>query len=271
MKFPGAPYGFKMACGENPKATGGKFVETKDWPTSRAGVYEYMRQHFEAARDFLSRWKAGESVEQDARKAALAGILAGDIILNVHCYRASDMSVMLNLAKEYGFHIATFHHASEAYKIADELREAGTCSAVWSWWGFKRETIDATRAGAAILQQKGACVMMHSDSGLVGQYLNLEAAKAEGAGRRIGLHVPEEQMIRWITSTPAAALGLGERIGTIAPSYAADLVVWNANPFSVYARPKLVMIDGAVRFNAEKGPRPSDPEVGRAEPEEISR
>ncbi|MEX6634773.1 amidohydrolase family protein [Hyphococcus lacteus] len=270
MKFPNAPLGFKMACGENPKWKGADASSTKDWPTSRAGVHAYMRDRFDAAREMLVNWQATGSVSDDAKTVALAGVLAGKINVHFHCYRAFDMSVMLNLAREYGFQIKAFHHATEAYKIVDQLRAAGTCSAVWSdWWGYKREAMDAIRANAPLLHERGGCVMMHSDSPFVGQYLNIEAAKAEAAGRRLGLSVPEEQMVRWITSAPASAIGLGDRIGTIAPGFAADIVLWNGNPFSAYSRPKLVLIDGAIRFNADAEQRQSDFDLGRTPAIEV--
>jgi imidazolonepropionase-like amidohydrolase len=273
MKMPGAPIGFKMACGENPKSKGGEASEHKDWPTSRQGVYAYMQAAFADARARLGRLRAGQSVNFDAKTAALAGILAGDIRLHMHCYRASDMAAMAALSDEFGFHIAAFHHASEAYKIVGDLKKHGICSAVWSdWWGFKLEIADAIRANAPILEQAGACVMMHSDSPDVGQRLNLEAAKAAAAGRRIGIETPPETMIRWITSTPAKILGIDSRVGTLAPGMEADVVLWSGDPFSVYSRPDIVFVGGAALFERSTvGSQPlPDFELGRPDYAEPS-
>jgi len=271
MKFPGAPVGIKMACGENPKSTGGK-ADHKDWPTSRQGVFSYMRASFQAAKDYLANERSGRAQPNDPKKAALAGLLAGDFRLHMHCYRASDLAAMLDLADEFDFRITAFHHATEAYKIADRLKAAGTCAAVWSdWWGYKAETLDAVRANAPILEHAGACVMMHSDSPAVGQRLNIEAAKAAAAGRRIGLAFSAEQMIRWTTSVPARALGLEDRIGTLAAGYNADLVVWSGDPFSIYSQPRLVFIDGAIRFDRSDAEpyAATDFELGRIEYGEV--
>ena len=160
------------------------------------------------------------------------------------------------------------HHATEAYKIPGLLREAGTCAAVWAdWWGFKMEAQDAIRAEAPLLEQAGVCVMMHSDSPVDGQRLNIAAAKAAAAGRRIGIDIPPERMIKWTTSNPAKLLGMDKRIGTLAPGYQADVVLWSGNPFSIYTRADLVMIDGAVAWDRSKPPTQavSDFEVGRVE------
>ncbi|MFA6115551.1 MAG: amidohydrolase family protein [Sphingomonas sp.] len=274
MKFPGAPYGFKMACGENPKENG---AETHRGPTSRQGVVTYVRKAFMDAQQIL-RDQKGEDGKPgprrgppagrgpDLKREALAGIMAGDLRLNMHCYRADDMATMLSVAKEFGFHITAFHHATEAYKMPAALREAGTCAAVWGdWWGYKMEALDAVRANAPMLDRAGVCVTMHSDSPGSGQRLTIEAAKAAGAGRRMGIVVPPERMIRWVTSNSAKVLGLEDRIGTLAPGYNADLVVWSGDPFSVYTKADLVFIDGAIAADRSAPPASpaSDFELGR--------
>jgi imidazolonepropionase-like amidohydrolase len=268
MKLSGAPQGFKMACGENPKE---QDAAAHHGPTSRQGEVAFIRQAFLDAQDYRRDWDAaqagkGPAPKRDLKREALAGILAGDVHIHMHCYRADDMATMLAVAREFGFHVAAFHHAVEGYKIPGLLRDEGVCAAVWGgWWGYKMEALDAIRANAALLDRDGVCVTMHSDSAAEGQRLNLEAAKAAGAARRVGVVIPPEQMIRWITSNPAKAMGLGERIGTLAPDFDADLVLWSANPFSVYAKPDLVVIDGAVAYDRAKTPAqpPSDFELGR--------
>lgn len=59
----------------------------------------------------------------------------------------------------------------------------------------------------------------------------------------------EEQAIRWVTINPAWALGLDDRIGSLEPGKAADVVLWSANPFSVYARAEKVWVDGAMLYD----------------------
>ena len=271
MKFPGAPQGLKMACGENPKST---FAERNQAPTSRQGNIAVVRSALYEAQDYHDSWKAFASgktkvaPKRDLKMDTLAAVLDGDIPVHVHCYRAGDMTSMLGVAEEFGFRITAFHHATEAYKITSELKRAGTCAAVWSdWWGFKMELIDAIRENAAIVDAAGGCVMMHSDSPVTGQYLTIEAAKAAAAGRRAGIDLPPEHIIRWVTSTPAKALGLGEHIGSVAEGYNADVVLWSADPFSIYSKPDMVYIDGALAYDRAHPQRSerSDFELGRPE------
>jgi len=269
MKVTGGAQGFKMACGENPKSWGAD--DDNDGPNSRQGVIAYMRQSFTDAQRYkraVEQARAGTGVmpPRDLKLEALAGILAGDIRVNLHCYRAGDIAAVLSVAREFGFRIGAIHHATEAYKIPGLLREAGTCAAVWAdWWGFKMEAQDAVRAEAPLLEQAGVCVMMHSDSPADGQRLNITAAKAAAAGRRIGIDIPPERMIKWTTSNPARLLGLDKRVGTLAPGYQADVVLWSGNPFSIYTKADLVLIDGAVAWDRSKPPAMpvSDFELGR--------
>jgi imidazolonepropionase-like amidohydrolase len=282
MKVAGTWQGFKMACGENPKEEG---AASHRGPTSRQGEIAFIRRAFLDAQDYRRDWDrshgdgrsaghdtahgrdaGGAPPRRDLKREALSGILAGDIHINMHCYRADDMATMLSVAREYGIHIAAFHHAVEAYKIPELLRADGVCAVVWGdWWGYKMEALDAIRAEAPLLDRAGVCVTMHSDSPAEGQRLNIEAAKAGAAGRRIGVVVPEERMIRWITSNPARVLGVADHIGTLAPGYDADVVLWSVNPFSVYAKPDLVIVDGAIAFDRAAPPRlpVSDFELGR--------
>jgi imidazolonepropionase-like amidohydrolase len=270
MKAAGNIQGFKMACGENPKSWGAD--KDNEGPTSRQGVISYMRQSFLDAQRYKRAVEQGRSgtgamPPRDLKLEALAGILAGDIRVNLHCYRAGDIAAMLSIANEFGFRIGAVHHATEAYKIPGLLREAGTCAAVWAdWWGFKMEAQDGVRAEAPMLEQAGVCVMMHSDSPADGQRLNIAAAKAAAAGRRIGIDIPPERMIKWTTSNPAKLLGMEKQIGTLAPGYRADVVLWSGNPFSVYSKADLVLIDGAVVRDRSKPPSEpvSDFEIGRA-------
>ncbi|MEG3179307.1 amidohydrolase family protein [Sphingomonas sp. LT1P40] len=263
MKVTGGAQGFKMACGENPKSWGAD--DDNEGPTSRQGVVAYMRQAFLAAQAYGREHAAGK-VGRDLKKEALLGILAGDIRVNLHCYRAGDIAAALSVAKEFGFRIGAIHHATDAYKIPGLLRASGTCAAVWAdWWGFKMEAQDSVRAGAPMLERAGACVMMHSDSAADGQRLNITAAKAAAAGRRIGIETPPEVMIKWTTSNPAKLLGLESSVGRIAAGYKADVVLWSGDPFSIYSKADLVLIDGAVAWDRSKPPREpvSDFELGR--------
>ena len=79
--------------------------------------------------------------------------------------------------------------------------------------------------------------------------MNQEAAAALSAGRRAGLNISEEHAIGWITSNAAKAIGIADQTGSLEPGKRADVVIWSADPFSIYARADQVFIDGALAFD----------------------
>ena len=245
MKFPGAPYGFKMACGENPKRVYGSRGQM---PSTRMGNFAVNRQTWLDAKKYV----AGDRDERDLAKETLAGVLDGKILVHNHCYRADEMALVMDMAKEMGYKVTAFHHAVESYKIADLLRENNVCSAVWAdWYGFKMEAYDAIPENAALLHNAGACVVIHSDDANGIQRLNQEAAKAQADGRRMGIDIPDAQVIRWLTYNPAKAMGIETMTGSLEPGKMADIVLWNGSPLSVYSRPEKVWVDGALMFDAD--------------------
>src|SRR3989441_8051466 len=251
MKFPGARYGLKMACGENPKR-----VYHSRGPSTRMGNMAGYREAFSQAESYRRRWDKwnkdhrGDPPERNLRLETLAEVLRGNIYVQNHCYRADEMAQMLDLAHEFGFRIRSFHHAVESYKIADLLAQEGTSVSVWAdWWGFKEEAMDGIHENAALNQQAGGRPVIHSDSPSGIQRLNQEAAKAMYYGMRSGIPITRDQALRWITANPAWTLGLDSIVGTLEPGKMADVVVWSADPFSVYAKALQVYNDGWLVYD----------------------
>jgi imidazolonepropionase-like amidohydrolase len=225
-------------------------------PATRMGNIAYTRAVWIKAQAYKRKWDAyqkngGDMPERDLANETLSGVLAGKIIVHNHCYRADEMAIMLDLAKEMGYKIGTFHHAVESYKIADLLREAGTCSAMWSdWWGFKMESFDGIKENIPYVHNAGACAIVHSDDSNGIQRLNQEAAKALADGRRVGIQISDEVAWTWLSYNPAKALGIADKTGSLKPGKMADVVLWNGDPFSIYTRPDKVWIDGALLYDA---------------------
>jgi imidazolonepropionase-like amidohydrolase len=253
MKFPGAPYSLKMACGENPKRVYGTGKGRA--PGSRMGNVAGYREGWIKALDYRDKMAAaaegkGEAPVRDLQLETLVGVLDGEILIHNHCYRADEMAVMFEIAKEFDYKITAFHHGVEAYKIADLLAENDTCAAVWAdWYGFKMEAFDGIRENAAIIDQAGACAIIHSDDPHGIQRLNQEAAKVIGAAARAGIDIAPERAVRWFTGNAAKALGIADDVGTLAVGKMADVTVWSGSPFSVYTKVEKVYIDGALAFD----------------------
>jgi imidazolonepropionase-like amidohydrolase len=269
MKFPGAPYGLKMACGENPKRVYGS---KGNMPSTRMGNIALARETWMKAVAYKKKWddyyaKGGDMPDRDASMDTLKGVLEGKILVQNHCYRADEMANMIDMSKEFGYHIAAFHHAVEAYKIADLLRENNICAVMWAdWYGFKMEAYDAIPQNIALVQNAGACAMVHSDDPNGIQRLNQAAAKALAAGQHAGIpNLTEAIGWEWLSSNPAKALGIFDKTGSLKAGKMADVVLWNGDPFSVYSRPERVWIDGAEMYDMnDPHKRPvSDFELGQ--------
>ncbi len=267
MKFPGAPHALKIACGENPKRVYGTRGQA---PMTRMGNVAGYRQAFADAQAYMREWdryaaalaafdkpkrkgkgKQGEAPVQpkrDLRLDTLVGVLKGEITVHNHCYRADEMATMVDVAKEFGFQIAAFHHGVEAYKIAELLAGEGICGALWAdWWGFKMEALDGIQENIAIVDRPAnGCAIVHSDSAEGIQRLNQEAAKAMARGNRMGYAITPERAMRWLSANPAKAMGIADQTGTIKVGKMADVVIWNRDPFSVYALADQVFVDGVL-------------------------
>ncbi len=192
----------------------------------------------------------GDPPSRDLGNETLAEVLRGNILVHNHCYRADEMAQMIDIAQEFGYKIRSFHHGVEAYKIADILARDSIAGSLWAdWGGFKMEAMDGIRANIALLDHAGGIAIVHSDDPSGSQRLNQEAAKALAAGRRVGLTIPDEEAIKWVTVNPAWALGLQDQIGTLEAGKNADVVLWSRDPLSVYSRPDVVWIDGAVLYD----------------------
>jgi imidazolonepropionase-like amidohydrolase len=276
MKFPDAPHSLKMACGENPKRVYGK----NGGPATRMGNMAGYRAAWIKAHKYKDDWatyykkkKSDKETIAPARNLqmeTLVGVLNGDIRIHNHCYRADEMANMIELSKEFGYQIAAFHHAVEAYKVAPLLAGNNICAAVWAdWWGFKQEAFDMVRSNAAMVDYAKGCAIIHSDDETGIQHLPQETAKVMGAAAEMGLAITPAKAITWLTSNPAKSLGLEDQIGSLEVGKNADMVLWSGNPFSIYSKAEKVWIDGVLRF--EKGnpnlPPTSDFNLGILSPE----
>src|ERR1044071_958055 len=242
----------KCASGENPKRVYGS---RNQLPSTRMGNFEVMRASFIEAREYMRTWddyeakvKKGDKdatpPKKDLKLEALADILRGKLLVQIHCYRADEFLTEMEIAKEFGYKIRAFHHALEAYKVADKIAANGVAIATWpDWWGFKYEAWDGIPWNAAISAHKGVRVALKSDSEDVTRRLNQEAGKAIHYG------LTEDEALKAITLNPAWIIGVDDRVGSIDIGKDADISIWNSYPLSSSALVDKVLIDGDLYFD----------------------
>jgi len=295
VRFPGAPDSIKMACGENPK----RVYADKGGPSTRMGEYAVLRAAFAEAAAYSAKLRgyersralwlrkreraaeldaarkpgvkqidvvgAPEPVARDLKLETLAAILRGEILVQIHCYKSSDIARMVELADEFGFAIRSFHHALEAYKVRDLLVAHDIAINTWAdWYGFKMESFDGIPENAGLFAESGGRATIHSDSAIGIQRLNQEAGKARAAARDAGIDITEDAALRWITANPAWVLGIDDVTGTLEVGKRADVTVWSGDPFSVYTQAQLVVIAGEVAYDRAQGRARTDYELGNS-------
>ncbi|HEY0765005.1 MAG TPA: amidohydrolase family protein [Pyrinomonadaceae bacterium] len=258
--FPGAMPGIKFALGENVKRSSqpNQPGVTRRYPNTRMGVEEVIRDAFTRARDYKRTWdeyreaaKKDKNLippRRDLQLEPLVEILEGKRYVHAHCYIASEILMLINIADEFGFKIKTFQHVLEGYKVAKEIAAHGAGASMFAdSWAYKIEAYDAIPYNAAIMTRAGVVVSMNSDSDERARRLNIEAAKAMHWG-----DLTEEQALKLVTLNPAIQLGIQARVGSIEVGKDADLAIWNGHPFSVYSRVDTTFIDGEVFFDREQ-------------------
>src|SRR6266849_1807894 len=253
MLFPGAPRSIKFASGENPKRVYGS---KEQLPSTRMGNFAVQRAALVEAQDYMREWddydakvkrgdKDAKPPKHDLRLEALADVLRGKLLVQIHCYRADEFLTEMAMAKEFGYKVRAFHHALEAYKVAEDLAAQGVAIATFSdWWGFKQEAWDAIPWNAVISMRKGVRVAIKSDSEDFARRLNQEAAKTMRYGG-----ATEEEALKMITINPAWIIGVDDRVGSIEVGKDADLVLWDGYPLSSFGVPDKVLIDGDTYFD----------------------
>lgn len=248
LKFKGADPFIKFALGENVKRTAQPNGNIR-FPDTRMGVEQVLNDAFQRARDYEKQIKSGDkNVRRDLELDALVEILNKKRFITCHSYVQSEILGMMNIAEKYGFTLNTFTHILEGYKVADRMKQHGANASTFSdWWAYKNEVKDAIAYNAAIMQKVGLNVCINSDDAEMARRLNQEAAKTIKYGG-----VSEDDAFKMVTLNPAKALHIDDKVGSIKVGKDADVVLWNANPLSVYAEALYTIVDGAVYFDREK-------------------
>ncbi len=252
-----APQGVKFALGENVKAQGGRF------PNTRLGVEATLNRAFLEALEYRREWQTYRMASadpavaakllpprRDLRLEALADIVDQQKFIHSHCYRADEILMLLRVASGLGVRVWSLQHVLEGYKVAPEIVQHGaSCSTFSDWWAYKVEAYDATPYNAALLQQAGANVVLKSDDAELIRHLYQEAAKLLRYG-----NLPPNTALRAITLNSARELGLDKRLGSVEVGKDADLAIFNGHPLNAFSRCEVTLVEGEPYFVRDQMP-----------------
>lgn len=246
LVYDNSPKFIKFALGEN--------VKQSNWgggirfPQSRMGVEQVFIDYFSRAKAYEKLKNSGKPYRKDVEMETLLEIINGERFISCHSYVQSEINMLMKVAEQFGFTVNTFTHILEGYKVADKMAEHGAGGSTFSdWWAYKYEVNDAIPHNAAIMHREGITVAINSDDGEMIRRLNQEAAKSIKYG-----DINKEQAWKFVTLNPAKLLHIDDRVGSIKEGKDADVVLWNAHPLSVYAKPEYTIIEGIIYFSLEQ-------------------
>ena len=258
MKIIDAPKFIKFALGENVKQSNWGDYERIRFPQTRMGVEQVFYDAFYRAKEYKKNWEDYNNLSskeklntppprEDLKLNALVEILSSEMFITCHSYIQSEINMLMYIGDSMGFNVNTFTHILEGYKVAEKLQAHGAGGSTFSdWWAYKFEVNDAIPYNAALLNEAGVVTAINSDNAEMGRRLNQEAAKAVKYG-----NTSQEDAWKMVTLNPAKLLHLDHRMGSIKSGKDADIVLWSANPLSVYAKVIQTYVDGKLMFDIE--------------------
>jgi imidazolonepropionase-like amidohydrolase len=260
LKFENAPQFIKFALGENVKQSHWGDKQVIRYPQTRMGVEQVYRDFFTRAKEYAQQMheymnedpkiRAGKiPVRRQLELDALEEIMENKRFITCHSYQQGEINMLMHVADSFGFRINTFTHILEGYKVADKMKAHGVsgASTFSDWWAYKYEVIEAIPYNGAIMQKLGLNVGFNSDNSEMARRLNQEAAKSVKYGG-----VKEEDAWKFVTLNPAKMLHIDDRVGSLKIGKDADIVLWNDNPLSIYARPLQTYIDGIRYYDVQR-------------------
>ncbi|MCL7762786.1 amidohydrolase family protein [Polaribacter sp. Z014] len=246
--YKNSPKFIKFALGENVKQSNWGESNTIRFPQTRMGTEQVFIDYFQRAKEYDALKKSGKPYRKDIEMETLAEILNKERFISCHSYVQSEINMLMKVAEKFNFNINTFTHILEGYKVADKMKEHGVGASTFSdWWAYKYEVLDAIPYNAAIMHNQGITVAINSDDREMSRRLNQEAAKTIKYGG-----MSELEAWKMVTINPAKLLHLDNRTGSIKIGKDGDVVVWSANPLSIYAKAEKTIIDGVIYFDIEK-------------------
>ena len=216
---------------------------------SRAAALVQLRQALDDAKDFSRNRKAAlagdhrEYVLSYADLAALEPLVNGTKPLLVRTNRASDISVILELAKNFQLQLI-LSSALEGWMVADEIAKAQVPVIIDPIYNLPNsyESLGARLDNAKLLADAGVKLLF---TGMDWHNTHNAYLVRQSAGNAVANGLDKSVAIAAMTTNPAQLFN-APVTGDIAIGDIADLVLWGGDPLELTSEAELVMIEGEI-------------------------
>ena len=238
-----SPVAIKMALGENPKTV---YNGKGESPKTRMATASIIRTQLIKAKKYLKdleRSRTDEDFDEpeyDEKCEALIPLFTEGLPVHFHAHRADDIFTAMRIGEEFGLNYLIVH-GTQGHKIAKYLADkgGGVMSGPLLCDRSKPELSDLTPESTGILDRAGVSCAIVTDHPVIPiQYLPVCAALAVREG------MDYNRALEAITINAARLCGINDRVGSIEAGKDADIVIFDTDPLSVYAKPKAVVING---------------------------
>ncbi len=238
----------KLALGENPKMV---YHGKGNAPATRMATAALIRDQLNKGKKYMEDMeeaKEDDEVDQpeyDQKCEALIQLLDKTIPPHIHAHRADDIATALRISREFDFS-PVLVHCTEGHLLADELgiSKAEIICGPLIGSRSKPELSNQSLKNPAILSSAGARVSICTDHPEVPiQYLGISAGLAVREG------MDYHKAIQSITINPAIHAGIEASVGSLEVGKDADIVLFDCDPLTLAAKPKMVIINGKILLN----------------------
>lgn len=245
------PLAVKMALGENPKSV---YHGKGQTPVTRMATAAIIREHLRKARRYMEELERAQEdpdcdpPEFDIKCESLLPLLRKEIPAHIHCHRADDIFTAIRIAKEFDLKLVIVH-GTEGGLIAEDLVKEGApvLSGPILCDRSKPELRNLSPATPGVLSRAGIKTCLVTDHPVIPiQYLPVCA----GLAVREGMNW--QSALEAITRNPAEVCGISDRVGALAAGMDADFLVFDEEPFTLAAKPRMVFAGGVCVVNREK-------------------
>ena len=222
---------------------------------SRAATFLLFREQLLAARSYarnpaaLAEW-GNDAMIQRADADALVRVVDGTTPLFVRVDRAADILNVVKLKQDFPALKLVLVGATEGWMVAPQIAAARVPVIVSPLTDLPNsfEQLGATQSNAGRLEAAGVTVAVgvfdDDDAHKMG-YAMQYAGNLVALGRMPGASgLSWDQAFAAISSGPARALGMDDRIGSLKPGRVGDVVIWDKDPLELGSRPTAIWIDG---------------------------